>query len=100
MRPGDFSPGNAASRLAYVTKAIARFNEAGGFLPRKRRRAYGMRVRHRSSFNEAGGFLPRKQEGSKLALTLRNVSFNEAGGFLPRKRAPLGVPRSTDSRLQ
>ena len=36
MRPGDFSPGNLpASRGYYV--ANCGFNEAGGFLPRKRR---------------------------------------------------------------
>ena len=36
MRPGDFSPGNgAAARRTPTSARAARFNEAGGFLPRK-----------------------------------------------------------------
>ena len=34
MRPGDFSPGNAAD-CAWSTRTAGGFNEAGGFLPRK-----------------------------------------------------------------
>ena len=35
MRPEDFSPGNLPGDLEVCAAAI-RFNEAGGFLPRKR----------------------------------------------------------------
>ena len=35
MRPEDFSPGNPAPRPA-PARSASRFNEAGGFLPRKR----------------------------------------------------------------
>ena len=34
MRPEDFSPGNPAPRPA-PARSASRFNEAGGFLPRK-----------------------------------------------------------------
>ena len=37
MRPGDFSPGNGAPRPATYDLGLLGFNEAGGFLPRKRR---------------------------------------------------------------
>ena len=36
MRPGDFSPGNTAAMARRPARASTRFNEAGGFLPRKR----------------------------------------------------------------
>ena len=36
MRPEDFSPGNR-SAPGYRGTGAARFNEAGGFLPRKHR---------------------------------------------------------------
>ena len=34
MRPGDFSPGNMSGAGGW-RRCTARFNEAGGFLPRK-----------------------------------------------------------------
>ena len=37
MRPGDFSPGNAETTRTLPAEAVrTSFNEAGGFLPRKR----------------------------------------------------------------
>ena len=92
---------------------VMRFNEAGGFLPRKRP-AGPLRpaVRPALSFNEAGGFLPRKPVRLVVLVELVDdasmrpgdfspgnfwsvvepargrLSFNEAGGFLPRKRTP------------
>ena len=41
MRPGDFSPGNARRMARASIYASWRFNEAGGFLPRKHRAAHG-----------------------------------------------------------
>ena len=35
MRPGDFSPGNLPAGSRSPTPVPRRFNEAGGFLPRK-----------------------------------------------------------------
>ena len=35
MRPGDFSPGNSSPLLELMSSLVNRFNEAGGFLPRK-----------------------------------------------------------------
>ena len=57
MRPGDFSPGNVEGK--HRMRSLSGFNEAGGFLPRKRRGARSS-PRATSRFNEAGGFLPRK----------------------------------------
>ena len=112
MRPGDFSPGNfhVSQHIAYTN--LEGFNEAGGFLPRKRGGGnWSSRSRTRWSFNEAGGFLPRKHgpspppppdptasmrpgdfsPGNPQRRALRaqrryhERRFNEAGGFLPRK---------------
>ena len=41
MRPEDFSPGNSARRCRPL--GATRFNEAGGFLPRKRDQAHDAR---------------------------------------------------------
>ena len=35
MRPGDFSPGNPTDHDLEADTTQIRFNEAGGFLPRK-----------------------------------------------------------------
>ena len=59
MRPGDFSPGNLPMDDVDEVPPSC-FNEAGGFLPRKRGRCRGAALRRRPRFNEAGGFLPRK----------------------------------------
>ena len=59
MRPGDFSPGNAGPKTIPVTREPC-FNEAGGFLPRKRDHGRRRRSVTGRCFNEAGGFLPRK----------------------------------------
>ena len=37
MRPEDFSPGNPAASVPRAPAPAPRFNEAGGFLPRKHR---------------------------------------------------------------
>ena len=113
MRPEDFSPGNVTFTATTVTISGTRFNEAGGFLPRKPG-AYRMGWCYRSqasmrpedfspgnshqhqartsdkpqSFNEAGGFLPRKLCSSPTCIPTTAAGFNEAGGFLPRKRTP------------
>ena len=117
MRPGDFSPGNRSVHgPTLATACRPRFNEAGGFLPRKPaalghlRRAAGeiaasMRPgdfspgnerRHRSSPRRLehasmrpGDFSPgnRSVHGPTLATACR-PRFNEAGGFLPRKPRP------------
>ena len=114
MRPGDFSPGNSASCGAAGMAAQPCFNEAGGFLPRKRALAAAALADQRQAsmrpgdfspgnsrrcpgcrrapaarcFNEAGGFLPRKPRRRAAASALSGrgrLGFNEAGGFLPRK---------------
>ena len=129
MRPG-ISPGNAGSRAAIsgrCTTGGGGFNEAGGFLPRKRADAEGHRVLGCPSFNEAGGFLPRKlavaevvgvAPGHALASmrpgdfspgnprhgrvrsTAYRKCFNEAGGFLPRKRRIVAHLREAGKVLQ
>ena len=60
MRPEDFSPGNRRGTVVWS--------------------------RHDARFNEAGGFLPRKQSRTRFTLDVERLGFNEAGGFLPRKR--------------
>ena len=60
MRPGDFSPGNPRHGRVRSTAYRKCFNEAGGFLPRKRGRGHVTPPPPSSCFNEAGGFLPRK----------------------------------------
>ena len=64
MRPEDFSPGNW-----------------GAVLP--------CQIRHGHGFNEAGGFLPRKRSALSEDFFGTARGFNEAGGFLPRKRLPI-----------
>ena len=59
MRPGDFSPGNSSTAIAPSESRSGRFNEAGGFLPRKHR-CTDHCLTNLACFNEAGGFLPRK----------------------------------------
>ena len=99
MRPGDFSPGNMPSWSGGMVMLGCGFNEAGGFLPRKRcarptRRSPWLR------FNEAGGFLPRKPApGSEPAAAAARLRFNEAGGFLPRKPAVLMLPNRPDAAM-
>ena len=85
MRPGDFSPGNTLT-FSPSFESIG-FNEAGGFLPRKRERhaARCTRPQAVTGFNEAGGFLPRKRQRLPARIPIRARCFNEAGGFLPRK---------------
>ena len=61
MRPGDFSPGNRRQRQGHTAHLrVLRFNEAGGFLPRKLVLFALTRTTVAACFNEAGGFLPRK----------------------------------------
>ena len=84
MRPGDFSPGNVALMIEPGPAGTSRFNEAGGFLPRKRRIDCSAVRAGSRSFNEAGGFLPRKRS-NPVSLDSLLARFNEAGGFLPRK---------------
>ena len=124
MRPEDFSPGNPPPPRRSRRRSC-RFNEAGGFLPRKQYRRHGRPPFPRSRFNEAGGFLPRKREykpehkdkypqasmrpedfspgnvGIERGSTSSTTRFNEAGGFLPRKRCARASIRTRNScRLQ
>ena len=111
MRPEDFSPGNLYANPDTLASQ-GRFNEAGGFLPRKLPApqtqhalhdpasmrpedfspgnlcAYAVGVVGERRFNEAGGFLPRKH-GAIPGRRCGSPSFNEAGGFLPRKHKTL-----------
>ena len=81
MRPGDFSPGNLRHQRRHMTDREKRFNEAGGFLPRKRLGTGRRRSRERG-FNEAGGFLPRKlTPASDCTLTL--IASMRPGDFSP-----------------
>ena len=82
MRPGDFSPGN---RLVAVTIGglDERFNEAGGFLPRKLTDPIRDGARRHRGFNEAGGFLPRKHGSTTFNIPdLRGASMRP-GDFSP-----------------
>ena len=58
MRPGHFCPGNT-NKVRTPCPMLPGFNEAGAFLPRKRR-AKELAWTRIASFNEAGAFLPRK----------------------------------------
>ena len=63
MRPGDFSPGNTHYyNGTSMRRGRSRFNEAGGFLPRKLGPDQWSLEEHPRGFNEAGGFLPRKHQ--------------------------------------
>ena len=91
MRPGDFSPGNFGWPPSRRPGWTWRFNEAGGFLPRKPcGDSLGLR-RRCACFNEAGGFLPRKHKVCEPRAVPALRGFNEAGGFLPRKRLLIGT---------
>ena len=103
---------------------VISFNEAGGFLPRKRvdlrlretpRRSASMRPEDFSpgnplsvpctpprapGFNEAGGFLPRKPARPAAPARPAPPRFNEAGGFLPRKHICSGYSNINDVKLQ
>ena len=68
MRPGDFSPGNPFGAHP-VQRVEHSFNEAGGFLPRKRAGSAPAPKQGRRCFNEAGGFLPRKPMGNAIFTT-------------------------------
>ena len=96
MRPGDFSPGNTSSAFA-STRPSRGFNEAGGFLPRKRYSSRRPITGSADRFNEAGGFLPRKQPAAVRDAARSAPGFNEAGGFLPRKH-PHGLPAGDHRR--
>ena len=57
MRPGDFSPGNSAA--AHLVGQRYRFNEAGGFLPRKHGQRCLERLRQaREASMRPGDFSP------------------------------------------
>ena len=69
-----------------IGRGVFRFNEAGGFLPRKRDSIRDLWKGNMECFNEAGGFLPRKPASAGLPISSPGKTcFNEAGGFLPRK---------------
>ena len=103
MRPG-ISPGNAGSRAAIsgrCTTGGGGFNEAGGFLPRKRADAEGHRVLGCPSFNEAGGFLPRKRAQVRLLLGRRRRASMRPGDFSPGNFADSDrVPKCLDASMR
>ena len=68
-------------------RGFPRFNEAGGFLPRKLGGS-SPSGHLPTRFNEAGGFLPRKRRRWVTIASMAYPGFNEAGGFLPRKLRP------------
>ena len=88
MRPGDFSPGNAAHsrRLRMVYR---RFNEAGGFLPRKHALLHAVSGASGVASMRPGDFSPgNTQEGENetnktVSASMRPGDFspgNSAGG--------------------
>ena len=81
MRPGDFSPGNVDLEFARLDHALG-FNEAGGFLPRKRSIRSVPDSGLQRSFNEAGGFLPRKHGLMGSYYTTTGASMRP-GDFSP-----------------
>ena len=85
MRPGDFSPGNAGLAADLMRRLPAASMRPGDFSPGNAPRGSTSMPPTGSRFNEAGGFLPRKLR-SPGATAAPDVCFNEAGGFLPRKR--------------
>ena len=103
MRPGDFSPGNPSADQAARTVPHPRFNEAGGFLPRKLAdQAPSGGVGGQSScFNEAGGFLPRKLTCGSCARTRFYRASMRPGDFSPGNWLPGGTRRwAGDALLQ
>ena len=122
MRPGDFSPGNRTGQATVLSTEV-RFNEAGGFLPRKRyrpamfgrNRIASMRPGDFSPGNPAprpraslpprrasmrpGDFSPGNIVCTPLVIS-RWVGFNEAGGFLPRKLRDMVAKITPENALQ
>ena len=97
MRPGDFSPGNHP-RLARDRPGDRASMRPGDFSPGNRSRWCRPGSARWSRFNEAGGFLPRKPCIGSKAYGAAGTSFNEAGGFLPRKRVPRSPPANLRHR--
>ena len=87
MRPGRFHPGNpplTKSRLV----ALAGFNEAGAFPPRKCDREHDLLARVGPASMRPGRFHPGNPPLTKSRLVAL-AGFNEAGAFPPRKSARL-----------
>ena len=84
MRPEDFSPGNSSPNTANRPDRHRRFNEAGGFLPRKLpEESSWYQVTASSGFNEAGGFLPRKHLADDPRHGAQNVASMRPEDFSP-----------------
>ena len=83
MRPGDFSPGNGSAVAPTSARAWRCFNEAGGFLPRKRPAA-GRRARcpGRASMRP-GDFSPGNMSTSAVYHQARDEASMRPGDFSP-----------------
>ena len=72
MRPGDFSPGNkTAARPPH--RAAASFNEAGGFLPRKRGLVRARRPRLELASMRPGDFSPGNKEDDEAMVKISGL---------------------------
>ena len=91
MRPGDFSPGNAVCGRRCDPRMTDCFNEAGGFLPRKRAASRGPASAGRRRFNEAGGFLPRKLPPGGNSFPENHEASMRPGDFSPGNRSASGM---------
>ena len=84
MRPGDFSPGNPSERDGSSHRCGFASMRPGDFSPgnppipgRRRSRQSALR------FNEAGGFLPRKHGERGLRVTGETAASMRPGDFSP-----------------
>ena len=76
MRPGDFSPGNYMSRrLDTIWRVNTASMRPGDFSPGNCEYHPGVDRRRHAGFNEAGGFLPRKRAPAMARLAPRRQAL-------------------------
>ena len=82
MRPEDFSPGNARSRPSRRDQSRS-FNEAGGFLPRKRTLRRSGRQRQARASMRPEDFSPGNRRGELIDQLLDCVASMRPEDFSP-----------------
>ena len=85
MRPGDFSPGNSTKRRSCPIWRRCCFNEAGGFLPRKRRRMQVVGIVLGASMRP-GDFSPGNRGVGSAGRDRHQAASMRPGDFSPGNR--------------